>query len=541
MARNDGARRAAGGVARAPGWLAEALDTLADGATTSARGATSGGDGNPIPSGQRNATLASLAGTMRRAGMTQAEILAAIQRANENRCRPPLPEREVQRVAASIARYAPDDVTVAVAENHWAQMADADPDEPPPQGPEDPGPFPERFIEVPGLIGRIIEYNLATAIKPQPVLALAGAICGQSALVARKVRDARGNRTNVYIVGVAPSGRGKEHPRKVNKNILFHSNQGHLIGNEDFASDSGLLKAVEIQPAILFQIDEIGRLLKTTGDARSSHLYNIVTAFMKLYSAADTRYIGKAYADPRRNLEIHQPCVSLYGLTIPQYLYEALTVENLVDGFLARLMVFETEDNPPRQRVRAAPVPETILETARAWDTFKPGGNLASVHPDPEQIDATPEAGEIFDCLADMAEAEPDPRDAAAQALWARTEEKACRLALIYACSANPKQPLIDRAAAEWACGLSEYLTRRMLFAASQWVSDGAFDAKQKKVLRILHEAGGSVTKSELYNRTRAWTKNERTEVLENMALTRQLVEKTEETGGRPKLLYALP
>jgi len=25
------------------------------------------------------------------------------------------------------------------------------------------------------------------------------------------------------------------------------------------------------------------------------------------------------------------------------------------------------------------------------------------------------------------------------------------------------------------------------------------------------------------------------------MALTRQLVEKTEETGGRPKLLYALP
>jgi hypothetical protein len=56
-----------------------------------------------IPSGQRNATLASLAGTMRRRGMGKSEILAALTVANRDRCRPPLDGEEVERIAESIA------------------------------------------------------------------------------------------------------------------------------------------------------------------------------------------------------------------------------------------------------------------------------------------------------------------------------------------------------------------------------------------------------------------------------------------------------
>jgi putative DNA primase/helicase len=62
-----------------------------------------------IPEGQRNHTLASMAGTMRRRGMTEPEILAALLVANAERCQPPLPEAEVRAIAASVARYAPAD------------------------------------------------------------------------------------------------------------------------------------------------------------------------------------------------------------------------------------------------------------------------------------------------------------------------------------------------------------------------------------------------------------------------------------------------
>jgi energy-coupling factor transporter ATP-binding protein EcfA2 len=60
-----------------------------------------------IREGQRNQTLTSLAGTMRRRGMSEAAIRQALQIHNAQSCVPPLPEEEVTRIAASVARYAP--------------------------------------------------------------------------------------------------------------------------------------------------------------------------------------------------------------------------------------------------------------------------------------------------------------------------------------------------------------------------------------------------------------------------------------------------
>lgn len=70
-----------------------------------------------ISAGERNTRLTSLAGTMRRRGMTEQAIVAALLETDAQACRPPLGEREVRRIAASVARYAPDEVptTPAVA------------------------------------------------------------------------------------------------------------------------------------------------------------------------------------------------------------------------------------------------------------------------------------------------------------------------------------------------------------------------------------------------------------------------------------------
>lgn len=61
-----------------------------------------------ITDGARNETLASLAGTMRRRGMGQEAILAALLKENDARCSPPLLEDEVRKVAKSISRYEPE-------------------------------------------------------------------------------------------------------------------------------------------------------------------------------------------------------------------------------------------------------------------------------------------------------------------------------------------------------------------------------------------------------------------------------------------------
>ena len=61
-----------------------------------------------IPEGRRRQELLSLAGSMRRRGMSAQEILAALVAVNEKRCRPPLQNRELEALANDVEkRYDP--------------------------------------------------------------------------------------------------------------------------------------------------------------------------------------------------------------------------------------------------------------------------------------------------------------------------------------------------------------------------------------------------------------------------------------------------
>jgi len=470
------------------------------------------------------------------------------------RCQPPWSEKELRhKVSDAVSRphdrphgwlrdaEKPEDLGGVDLSGFDPERRRAAGERPRSERPPDPGPFPEHLLRVPGFVELVVAHNLATATRPQPVLALAAAICLQAVLAARKVRDERGNRTNVYCVGVAPSGAGKDNARKVNKNVLFAADMVEHEGNEDLASDAGLVTAVEAEPAILFQIDEFGRFLRTIGDPKKApHLFNVLTALMKLYSSADTVFRGKAYADKKRNKVVDQPCVSVYGTTVPEHFFESLTADSLSDGFIARLLVFESADTPARQRARATGVPDAIKQAAEWWGSFKPGGNLAPEHPQPIVIESTAGAGAVFDALAGIVDSELAKPDEAGRSLWARAEEKACRLALIYACSVNAQKPVIDENAARWACELSEYLTRRMLYIAHEWVADGVFDARQKRVVRVVRKAGGRISRSELCRKTQWLTQRERQEVIDNLVETQQLRQEEEASTTRPKVVYVL-
>jgi energy-coupling factor transporter ATP-binding protein EcfA2 len=60
-----------------------------------------------IPQHTRNATLTSLAGSLRAKGLSQEAIEEALLGINRKSCKPPLEEREVAAIARSIAKYAP--------------------------------------------------------------------------------------------------------------------------------------------------------------------------------------------------------------------------------------------------------------------------------------------------------------------------------------------------------------------------------------------------------------------------------------------------
>lgn len=65
-------------------------------------------DDELITEGERNNTLTSLAGTMRARGMGYQSILAALTAVNENQLERPLPSSEIELIANSVAKYAPE-------------------------------------------------------------------------------------------------------------------------------------------------------------------------------------------------------------------------------------------------------------------------------------------------------------------------------------------------------------------------------------------------------------------------------------------------
>ncbi|MGB9798533.1 MAG: phage/plasmid primase, P4 family [Thermanaerothrix sp.] len=89
-----------------PGWL---LNLLTAGQSTPNGHKPQGqqAQGGKVLQGQRNTWLTSEAGRMRRAGMDEPAILAALRVLNQAQCQPPLDDAEVTRIAQSVCRYHP--------------------------------------------------------------------------------------------------------------------------------------------------------------------------------------------------------------------------------------------------------------------------------------------------------------------------------------------------------------------------------------------------------------------------------------------------
>ena len=102
--------------AEIPAWLIKLLSGARSGTLVSQA------EGTKWPHGERNRRLTSLAGTMRGRGMSKDAVEAALLVENTKRCEPPLTKAEVQRIAASVAKYAArknDIEKVAAAVKGW--------------------------------------------------------------------------------------------------------------------------------------------------------------------------------------------------------------------------------------------------------------------------------------------------------------------------------------------------------------------------------------------------------------------------------------
>jgi hypothetical protein len=507
-------------------------------------------DQGQIPEGRRNHTLFSRACAMRRTGWEESEIEAALQEANRQRCNPPLPEWEVRQIAQSVCRYEPNQIAVAIAEGRFVEFTNyeeeeeqAEPDNP------DPGPVPLELLNVPGFINDVAVFTMQTAPYPNHELAFMGALCLQALLAGRKVRDNANNRTSIFALALANSGTGKDAPRQANSQILQAIGLGNYLG-DSFASGEGIEDRLYLAPNAIFQTDEVDTLLNRLNSARDPRFESMMATLLKLYTSAGGSYPMRVRAN-QEPTSIVNPNLVLFGTAIPRHFYAALNERLLTNGFFARLLILETGRRGQGQEVESRPVPEAILEVARYWAQLlaenqdEDGNEVPLV---PILVPHTQRALQLVTSYRIEADEEytqaENAGDEAGMALWARANEKARRLALIYACSENPRNPRITEEAVNWANSFVSHLTKRMLFQTRYHAQEGKFAEQCQALVATLRKwrqnKGDAWMPFWQISRKHAWPDREHDQVRTSLIDQRLIDYQEHQTSGRPTRQYRL-
>ncbi|MDR0392401.1 MAG: bifunctional DNA primase/polymerase [Planctomycetaceae bacterium] len=412
--------------------------------------------------------------------------------------------------------------------------------------------LPERLTFIPGFVDELVRFCLDAAPHPNRVLAFCGAVALMSFLITRKVQTQTGIRPNLYIIALAGSGTGKDYIRKVNHFILESIGQSQSIG-ETIASGEGLEEAVIANKKMLYQTDEIQTLFAEIASGKESRYNNIVAFLLKVYTSADSVIVKRTKVDAKRyvgNISCNQPGLILFGTTIPEIFFNALTPTLMLTGLGSRCLFIEGEPRQPYNQNAAdhKNVPKELIETAQWWCDFIPTtngnnkhGDLLYENPTPIIVPMSDDALKIMNSLGAYADCEyAKTHDAIEQVLWTRVHEIACKLALIYACSTDYKSPIINQDAACWASEFTTWVIRQMMQMVRHNVAESAFAKLALRAESLIRKRGGIITRNDL-SRALHTRPRELDEIIQKLTCE-EIIETSLEsgTGGRHKICYRL-
>lgn len=406
-------------------------------------------------------------------------------------------------------------------------------------------PTVSEFTYPPGMVGEIAKWITETAVMPQPKLSTAAAMAMVGAIKGHRFRSPTDLRTNVYILSVAPSGAGKDHPRKCVQSILDKAGLDNIVIGKP-ASGSGLLSAIQdANGRALAQFDEIGRLMqRMTDGGAGGYVKEIIDYMIEMYSSANTKFKGKQYSNLDGKMErrdINQPCLCINGSTVLGALQKSLVSTDVIDGFLNRWILIDSNSRPESQ------VPGDINEPPGHLISYITKLNESLINPEipdnalfmdgdikPATIDFTLDAERLFnefrEYISDqIITLELDCSDFAP--LWIRAYENAVKVAIIIADKSG-----VTINDATWSIDFVKTSIRSTIELCSG-ISDNRTEAELKRVLQIIKQYS-PITKNELTRKTQFLTPRRREEILKDLIESGSVVECEYHTGKRKKRIY---
>ena len=412
-------------------------------------------------------------------------------------------------------------------------------------------PFPKELLNPPGFVGEVVEYMNSQAWRDQPILSVAAAITFAGALMGRRFQAKDGMRTNIYCMGIGETGCGKDNARSCIKKIIEQCNDSGMANFctvENIASETSIYSALTLEPSPIFLLDEIGIFFKTTQGNNASHLIGVPAALLKLFTSSDIMTSGKSYADTKKQIRVNQPNLCIYGTATPGQFFDNLSKENLEQGLLGRMLVFESEEaRPPAKRYVDKKKPSTDLTDKVKWlfhhtKNHNPEGNVSGVEiVNPLVVPLTIEADEmIWNFTQEMDEAfHQAKRDGRVYEIYTRCVEIAKKVALILAvgCHVGEAQPIIEPLHMDYAIKLSRFLFEALHYSVENKISNSTQEKNVQKVLQIVR-SNGKITISDLTRKCQHLKSSERKDIIETLKEAKLIEEFLEDVNGKKRRVF---
>lgn len=371
------------------------------------------------------------------------------------------------------------------------------------------------LIQPTGFLGELCSWINKTGLRYQPLLALGCSLAFLGALFGRKIKDIMGNRTNLYCMGIGGSSAGKGHAPDQIIRLCEASNCLDLIGGINITGDSAIEERLSNNPATIFFWDEISHLL---ADFRTGqHKALVVPTLMSIWSSAKRTYLGREYADRDKQRKIVQPCCCIWGSTTPDRFCHGITPEELRDGWLGRVLTFQTKTKPDIIEREEEPVPEHLVNKCLEWmgrgKKIINGSDLAGFvtssfsEAPPSQI-VVPLANDAKLALRTFGR-ESEARGSKSpemEYLWAKAREQAQRVALIVAASEDTSNISIDASVADYACRLVRFLIEDFSKTILPEVAGSELERLKRKVVTVIEFFGKQGCQKRDLTRKTQWT-----------------------------------
>lgn len=419
-----------------------------------------------------------------------------------------------------------------------------------PRGKVDPFYLPNQG----GLIEEVSAWILETSRAPVPEFATIAAITFLSAFFGRRYVTPTELGLNIYMIGIAGPGFGKDHPRRAIEMLGHSAGLSHLIGPNDVTSDSAIEKVIRRRPCFVMPFDEVGVLFQSMGGKNAaSWARSIRKSLLELYSKSTAVWTGKEKADEKQDSSgdpVWFPTVSMLGMSTPTEFYAGITEANFGDGFMARLTIIEATKPPTRQNGKSLlKTPALLVESLKKAYVAAPSkGNLSAA-----AVRDAKQKPTMHMCVWGVGAEEQWKRYEQWQidymldkpeyeGIVGRTAEQTLKIATVRAIGRNPGKPVVELDDVEYGYAIVQRSIDMIDDGVRKHMSSSEFESLHKLILSAVKDAGEDGIPKSILRRKRgiAAAENQKFDgAIKYLVETEQIETKmTGQKAGRPGIRY---